>query len=128
MHAALLSRGVYYASIRTMYRILAPRDEVRERRHQRRQQAHKKPHLVATAPNQVWTWDITKLATTAVGELLHAYVILDLFRRYVVGWMVAEKECKHLAAQLFPKTVARNHVKPVFVVHSDQACQKICVT
>jgi len=120
VHATLLSRGVYYASIRTMYRILASRDEVRERRNQRRPQVHKKPHLVATAPNQVWTWDITKLATTAVGVFLHAYVILDLFSRYVVGWMVAEKECKHLAAQLFAETLARHQVEPGLIVHSDR--------
>jgi putative transposase len=116
----LLSRGVYLASIRTMYRLLAEHSETKERRNQRRPQAHVKPSLRATAPNQVWTWDITKLATTSVGVFLHAYVIIDLFSRYVVGWMVATKECKHLAAQLFAETVARHGVEPGLTVHADR--------
>ena len=68
----------------------------------------------------MWTWDITKLATTAVGVFLHAYVIIDLFSRYVVGWMVAAKECKHLAAQLFAETIARHGVEPGLTVHADR--------
>jgi putative transposase len=96
LYATLLSRGIYLASIRTIYRVLAARGETKERRNQRRPHVYTKPSLTATAPNQVWTWDITKLATTAVGVFLHAYVIIDLFSRYVVGWMVAPKESKHL--------------------------------
>jgi putative transposase len=68
----------------------------------------------------VWTWDITKLATLRKGVFLHAYVIIDLFSRYVVGWMVAVKECKHLAAQLFAETVARHGIEPGLRVHSDR--------
>ena len=79
---------------------LAEAGETKERRSQRPPHKHAVPSLTATAPNQVWTWDITKLATHAKGVFLHAYVIIDLFSRYVVGWMVAMKECKHLAAQL----------------------------
>ena len=120
VYAALLSRGIYLASIRTMYRLLAERGETQERRNQRRALVHTKPSLTATAPNQVWTWDITKLATTAVGVFLHAYVILDLFSRYVVGWMVASKECKHLAAQLFAETIARHGIEPGLTVHADR--------
>lgn len=120
VYATLLSRGVYLASIRTMYRVLAARGETQERRNQRRPQVHAKPSLTATAPNQVWTWDITKLATTAVGVFLHAYVIIDLFSRYVVGWMVASRECKHLAAQLFAETIARHGVEPGLTVHADR--------
>ena len=120
VYAKLLSRGVYLASIRTMYRILAQRGETNERRNQRLPHVHAKPSLVATAPHQVWTWDITKLATTAAGVFLHAYVIIDLFSRYVVGWMVAEKECKHLAAQLFAETIARHGIEPGLTVHSDR--------
>src|ERR1019366_4026279 len=93
----------------------------RPRRNQRRPIVHAKPSLTATAPNQVWTWDITKLATTAVGVFLHAYVIIDLFSRYVVGWMVAAKECKHLAAQLFAETIARHGIEPGLTVHADRA-------
>jgi putative transposase len=118
--AKLLSRGVYLASIRTIYRVLAELGESKERRNQRRPQQHAKPSLTATAPNQVWTWDITKLATVQKGIFLHAYVIIDLFSRYVVGWMVAAKECKHLAAQLFADTVARHGIEPGLTVHSDR--------
>ena len=120
IYATLLSRGTYLASIRTMYRILAARGETRERRNQRRPHVYAKPSLTATAPNQVWTWDITKLATTAVGVFLHAYVIIDLFSRYVVGWMVASKESKHLAAQLFAETIARHGVEPGLTLHADR--------
>lgn len=118
--AKLLSRGVYLASIRTIYRVLAELGETQERRNQRLPHVHVKPSLTATAPNQVWTWDITKLATVQKGVFLHAYVILDLFSRYVVGWMVAAKECKHLAARLFAESVARHGIEPGLTVHSDR--------
>jgi len=118
--AKLLSRGVYLASIRTIYRVLAELGESKERRNQRLPHPYVKPSLTATAPNQVWTWDITKLATLERGVFLHAYVIIDLFSRYVVGWMVAAKECKHLAAQLFAEAVARHGVEPGLNVHSDR--------
>jgi putative transposase len=95
-----------------MYRVLAAQGETKERRNQRRPHVYTKPSLTATAPNQVWTWDITKVATTAVGVFLHAYVIIDLFSRYVVGWMVASRECKYLASQLFAETIARHGVEP----------------
>jgi putative transposase len=120
IHATLLSRGVYLASRRTMYRLLAAFGETLERRRQRAPHPHTKPSLTATAPNQIWTWDITKLATTRVGIFLHTYVIIDLFSRYVVGWMVAPKECKHLAKQLFAETIARWGIAPGLTVHSDR--------
>jgi len=118
--AKLLSQGVYLASIRTIYRVLAELGESKERRNQRLPHPHVKPSLTATAPNQVWTWDITKLATLERGVFLHAYVIIDLFSRYVVGWMVAAKECKHLAAQLFAEAVVRHGIEPGLNVHSDR--------
>ena len=120
VYPTLLGRGIYLASIRTMYRVLAEAGETKERRSQRPPHKHAVPSLTATAPNQVWTWDITKLATHAKGVFLHAYVIIDLFSRYVVGWMVAMKECKHLAAQLFAETIARHGVEPGLWVHSDR--------
>ena len=120
IYAALLGRGVYLASIRTMYRVLADVGEARERRNQRPPQAHATPTLTATAPNQVWTWDITKLATTQKGVFLMAYVIIDLFSRYVVGWLLATKECQHLAAQLFAETIARHGIAPGLQVHADR--------
>lgn len=118
--ATLLGRGIYLASIRTIYRVLAELGETKERRNQRLPHTYAKPSLTATAPSQVWTWDITKLATLQKGVFLHAYVIIDLFSRYVVGWMVAVKECKHLAAQLFAETVARHGIEPGLTVHSDR--------
>jgi transposase InsO family protein len=120
VYATLLSRGVYLAAIRTMYRLLSELGETKERRNQRRPRTYAKPSLTVTGPNQVWTWDITKLATNAVGVFLHAYVIIDLFSRYVVGWMVASKESKDLAAQLFAETIARHGVEPGLTVHADR--------
>jgi putative transposase len=120
MFAKLLSRGVYLASIRTIYRVLAELGESKERRNQRLPRPYVKPSLTATGPNQVWTWDITKLATLEKGVFLHAYVIIDLFSRYVVGWMVAAKECKHLAAQLFAEAAARHGIEPGLIVHADR--------
>jgi transposase InsO family protein len=120
VYATLLGRGVYLASIRTMYRVLAEAGETSERRNQRPPQAYAKPSLTATAPNQVWTWDITKLATTSKGVFLLAYVIIDLFSRYVVGWLLARKECQHLAAQLFAETIARHGIAPGLQVHADR--------
>ena len=120
VYATLLGRGKYLASIRTMYRVLAAAGETKERRNQRAPQPHAMPSLTATAPNQIWTWDITKLATLQKGIFLMAYVIIDLFSRFVVGWMVASKECKHLAAQLFAETIARHGVTPGLQVHSDR--------
>ena len=120
VYAALLSRGVYLASIRTMYRVLSEVGETKERRNQRPPQSHAKPSLTATAPNQIWTWDITKLATTQKGIFYFAYVIIDLFSRYVVGWVLAEKECKHIASLLFAEAIARHGVEPGLEVHSDR--------
>lgn len=120
VYATLLGRGIYLASIRTIYRVLADEGETKERRNQRAPYQHAKPSLTATAPNQIWTWDITKLATTEKGVFLSAYVIIDLFSRFVVGWMLASKECQHLAAQLFAETIARHGVEPGLQVHADR--------
>ena len=120
VYATLLGRGIHLGSIRTMYRVLAEAGESQDRRRQRAPQKHAMPSLTATAPNQVWTWDITKLATNHKGVFLMVYVIIDLFSRFVVGWMVATKECKHLAAQLFAETIARHGVTPGLRVHQDR--------
>ena len=89
VYATLLDEERYLCSVRTMYRILAPKHEVRERRNQLRHPAYTKPELLATGPNQVWSWDITKLKGPAKWTYFYLYVILDIFSRYVVGWMVA---------------------------------------
>ena len=108
VYATLLEEQTYFCSPRTMYRVLAEADEVRERRDQVRHPAYVKPELVATAPNQVWSWDITKLKGPVPYLYYSLYVILDLFSRYVVGWMVAVKESAHLAQRLIEQTCAKS--------------------
>ncbi len=122
IYAALLSQGVYLGSIRTMYRILAERfGKTHDRRAQRLPRSLTPPSLVATAPNQVWTWDITKLAGPTRGTFYCLYVILDLFSRYVVGWMLAERESADLAQQLFTDACVRHGVVPgSLIVHADR--------
>ena len=121
VYAALLSQGVYMASIRTMYRLLAEQGESAERRAQRAPQRHVKPTLSATAPNQVWTWDITKLRSVIPGVLFSLYVIIDLFSRMVVGWLLAERENASHAERLFADTIARHGIAPgALTVHADR--------
>jgi len=112
VYATLLDEGRYLCSVRTMYRLLAAHDEVRERRDQLRHPAYHKPQLLATQPNQVWSWDITKLLGPAKWIFFHLYVILDLFRRYVVGWMVAERESRDLARRLIAETCCKQDIVP----------------
>ena len=106
IYATLLDEGTYLASVRTMYRFLAANDQVRERRHQRTHPIYAKPELLATGPNQVWSWDITKIKGPVKWTCYHLYVILDIFSRYVVGWMIAPRESAQLAKQLIAQTVA----------------------
>lgn len=121
VYATLLSRGVYLASIRTLYRVLAAAGETAERRAQRGPMKHAKPTLTATAPNQVWTWDITKLRGPLQGIFYCLYAVLDLFSRMTVGWLLAEGESAELAEHLFAETVARHGVEPgSLTVHADR--------
>ena len=121
VYAALLDRGQYLCSIRTMYRVLDSQQEVRERRDQLRHPTYQKPQLVATAPNQVWSWDITKLLGPAKWTYFHLYVILDIFSRYVVGWMLARRESEHLAERLIRETVVKEGiVRDQLTIHSDR--------
>jgi putative transposase len=121
VYAALLEEGQYLASPRTMYRILAEAKESRERRPQRAPRYFPKPSLQATAPNQVWTWDISKLPTFTAGVFLSLYVILDLWSRYVVAWMVAQRENSALAKQLFADALTRHAIEPEsLIVHMDR--------
>ena len=96
VYATLLDENIYLCSIRTMHRILAQNGELKERRNQLRHPQYKKPELLATGPNQVWSWDITKLLGPAKWTYFHLYVILDIFSRNVVGWMVAGRETAEL--------------------------------
>ncbi len=121
VYATLLDEDVYHCSIRTMYRILAARKEVRERRNQLRHPNYRKPELLATAPNQVWTWDITKLLGPVKWTYYYLYVILDLFSRYVVGWMLALQESARLAKRLIAETTAKQHIEPdQLTIHADR--------
>jgi len=106
VYAALLTEGTYLCSVRTMYRILNERSPVHDRRNQREPRSFAVPRLEASAPNSVWTWDISKLPTIERGVFLNLYVILDLFSRFVVAWMVASRENAALAKQLFGEAIS----------------------
>lgn len=121
VYAELLDDGRYVCSVRTMYRLLASRNEVRERRRHVQRPAYVKPELLATAPNQLWSWDITKLHGPSKWTYYYLYVILDVFSRYVVGWMVAHRESKALAATLIEATYAKQDIKPgQLTIHADR--------
>lgn len=121
VYATLLDEGRYVCSVRTMYRILEENGEVRERRDQLRHPAYKKPELLATGPNQVWSWDITKLLGPVKWTYYCLYVILDIFSRYVVGWMVAQGESATLAKRLIEETVAKQGIEPgQLTIHADR--------
>jgi putative transposase len=121
VYATLLDEGRFVCSPRTMYRLLQGRGELRDRRAHREREKHAIPRLEATAPNQVWTWDISKLATFVRGSFLNLYVILDLFSRYAVAWMVAERENSALAKQLFAEAITRYGIEPGrLLVHQDR--------
>ncbi len=110
VYATLLDEGRYYCSIRTLYRILDERAEVKERRNQLRHPVYQKPELLATAPNQVWSWDITKLLGPVKWSYCYLYVILDIFSRYVVGWMIAPAESAVLAQRLIKDTCEKQQI------------------
>jgi len=121
VYATLLDEERYLCSIRTMYRILEQNHEVRERRDQLRHPKYAKPELLATGPNQVWSWDITKLMGPAKWSYFYLYVILDIFSRYVVGWMVAPCESAALAEQLIGDTYAKQEIKlGQLTIHADR--------
>lgn len=121
VHATLLDEGRYLGSVRTMYRLLSANGGSRERRDQLTHPAYTRPELLATAPNQVWSWDITKLKGPAKWTCFHLYVILDIFSRCVVGWMIAPRESAELARQLIAETVARHAITPgTLTLHADR--------
>ena len=119
-YATLLDEGIYHCSIRTMYRVLADAQEIRERRQQLRHVAPI-PQLLATRPNEVWSWDITKLLGPAKWTYYYLYVILDVFSRYVVGWMVAPRESAALAERLIAATCIKEAIRPdQLTLHADR--------
>jgi putative transposase len=121
VYAALLDEGKYLCSERTMYRILAANWHVRERRDQIRHPRYQAPELIATRPNEVWSWDITKLLGPARWTYFYLYVVLDIFSRYVVGWMLAYRESAQLGKRLMEQTIERQGVDPkTLTVHADR--------
>jgi putative transposase len=121
IYATLLDEGTYLGSVRTMYRLLAADGQARERRNQLTHPAYAKPELLATGPNEVWSWDITKLKGPLTWTCFHLYVILDIFSRYVVGWMIAPQESAELAEALIAQTIAKQDIPPgTLTLHADR--------
>jgi len=121
IYATLLDEGVYPCSIRTFYRVLESEGQNRERRDQLTHPPYHKPELLATAPNQLWSWDITKLLGPAKWTYFYLYVIMDVFSRYVVGWMVAHQESAELAKRLLQDTCAKQNIVPgQLTIHADR--------
>jgi putative transposase len=121
IYAVLLDEGRYLCSIRTMYRLLASQQAVRERRDQRIHPVYARPELMAVAPNHVWSWDITKLKTTVKWTYFYLYVVIDIFSRYVVGWMLSTRETGALARDFVEQIVLREDV-PIdqLTLHADR--------
>lgn len=127
--ATLLDEGTYLCSERTMYRILTDNQEVKERRNQLKHPAYTKPELLAEGPNEVWSWDITKLRGPVKWTYFYLYVILDIFSRYVVGWMVAPKETATLAQKLIRASCKKQAIDPgQLTIHADRGSPMIAKT
>jgi putative transposase len=121
VYATLLDEGRYLCSERTMYRVLATHQEVRERRNQLRHPHYAAPELLARRPNELWSWDITKLLGPAKWTYFYLYVMLDVFSRYVVGWMVAHRESATLAERFIRETCARQGIeRDQLTIHADR--------
>jgi putative transposase len=121
IYASLLDEDTYLCSISTMYRILRARKEVRERRHLLSRPNYSRPELLATAPNQVWSWDITKLKGPVKWTYYYLYVIIDIYSRHVVGWIIAPRESAELARHLIETTCERQGVSNSdLIIHSDR--------
>lgn len=118
--AALLDEGVYLCSISTMYRLLRAQGQSRERRAQARHPAKTKPQLVARAPNQVWSWDITKLRGPGPGRFFDLYVMIDIYSRYVVHWEIHSSESGHIASHFMQNCIRANRGVAAEVIHSDR--------
>ena len=121
VYASLLDDGQYHCSIRTMYRLLEAEGENRERRDQLIHPPYRKPELLATAPNQLWSWDITKLRGPVKWSFYYLYVILDVFSRYVTGWMIAYRETAGLAKQLIEHSCEKQQIAAgQLTIHADR--------
>jgi putative transposase len=121
VYAELLDENTYVCSVRTMYRILAEHGQIRERRQQRRHPTYVKPELVARRPNQVWSWDITKVPGPRPGVYYSVYVVLDIFSRYIVGWTLARTESAAIAKAMLADAFEQHDIRPgQLVCHADR--------
>jgi putative transposase len=121
IYATLLDEKRYLCSVRTMYRILEEEGELKERRKQVSRPRYTKPEILARAPNEAWSWDITKLKGPVKWTCYYLYVILDIYSRYVVGWMVAHRELAALARKLIAETCAKQMIQPdQLLIHADR--------
>jgi putative transposase len=119
IYHSLLDKDEYFCSIRTMYRILSENNQIKERR-QRRSSNYIKPELLAISPNQVWSWDITKLKSVLKWTYYYLYVILDIYSRYIVGWLLAYRENSDLAKQLIYETCLKQNIaRDQLTIHAD---------
>lgn len=124
-----LDKGNYYCSVRTLYRILEENHLVRERRRGHQQSHYSKPELLAESPNEVWSWDITKLKGPRKWQFYYLYVILDIFSRYVVGWLIAQAERSELAKDLIEISCERQNItKKQLTIHSDRGASMTSLT
>lgn len=126
VYAQLLDEEVYLCSPRTMYRILTDANQVCDRRHQRRHPTYVRPELVANKPNQVWSWDVTKIPGPLRGHFFNLYVMLDIFSRYVVGWTIVARESKEVAKDFLLTTFRQHRIAPgQLVCHSDRGVSMV---
>jgi putative transposase len=124
--AQLLEEGDYLCSERAMYRVLGENGEVKERRQQRQHPKYARPELLATAPNQVWSWDVTRLKGPAKGQYFSLYVIIDIFSRYIVGWFLSKRATADISCHIIRETLKKYELDPEeLTVHSDRGSEFI---
>jgi len=129
VYSTLLDEGVFHCSISTMYRLLRKRGEIKDRRNQRSHVPPQRPELLATGPNQVWSWDITKLKGPRKWTFLHLYVVIDVFSRFVVGWCISRKSNARIAEALLQDAIVREAVKPgELTIHADNGGEMTSIT
>ncbi len=129
VYSTLLDEGVFHCSVSTMYRLLRKRGEINERRRQRTHVPAQRPELLATGPNQVWSWDITKLKGPRKWMYLNLYVVIDVFSRFVVGWCISRKSNALVAEALLQDAIAREHIEPgKLTIHADNGGEMTSIT
>jgi putative transposase len=129
VYSTLLDEGVFHCSLSTMYRLLRKRGEINERRRQRTHVPAQRPELLATGPNQVWSWDITKLKGPQRWTYFHLFVVIDVFSRFVVGWCISKKSNAFIAEAMLQDAIIREKVKPgELTIHADNGGEMTSIT